>query len=59
MLKIKFESWLDVIKHLSIAVGAGTVITLIFFYIYLPVITNHGDSITVLDLQGVSIEELQ
>ncbi len=59
MLKIKFESWLDVIKHLGIAVGAGTVITLIFFYIYLPVITNHGESITVPDLQGVSIDELQ
>ena len=59
MLKIKFESWLDVIKHLGIAVAFGTVITLIFFYIYLPVITNHGESITVPDLQGVSIDELQ
>jgi beta-lactam-binding protein with PASTA domain len=59
MLKIKFESWLDVAKHLGIAVGAGTVITLIFFYIYLPVITNHGESLTVPDLQGVSIDELQ
>ena len=47
------------IKHLGIAVGAGTVITMIFFYIYLPVITNHGESITVPDLQGVSIDELQ
>lgn len=59
MLKIKFESWLDVIKHLGIAFVFGTVITLIFFYIYLPVITNHGESITVPDLQGVSIDELQ
>lgn len=59
MLKIKFESWLDVIKHLSIAVAFGTVITLIFFYIYLPVVTNHGESITVPDLQGVSVDELQ
>jgi len=59
MLKLKFDSWLDVIKHLGIAVAVGIVITLTFFYIYLPVVTNHGESITVPDLQGVSIEELQ
>jgi beta-lactam-binding protein with PASTA domain len=59
MLKLKLESWLDVIKHLGIAVAFGTVITLVFFYIYLPIVTNHGDSITVPDLQGVSIDELQ
>jgi beta-lactam-binding protein with PASTA domain len=59
MLKLKFDSWLDVVKHLVIAVAFGSAITLIFFYIYLPVITNHGESITVPDLQGVSIDELQ
>ena len=59
MLKLKFDSWLDVVKHLVIAVAFGSAITLIFFYIYLPVVTNHGESITVPDLQGVSIDELQ
>lgn len=59
MLKLKFDSWLDVLKHLGIAIAAGTVITLTFFYIYLPITTNHGESITVPDLQGISIEELQ
>ena len=59
MLKIKFDSWLDVAKHLGIAVAVGIVITLTFFYIYLPVVTNHGESLTVPDLQGVSIDELQ
>jgi beta-lactam-binding protein with PASTA domain len=59
MLKIKFANWLDVSKHLGIAVAIGALITLTFFYVYLPVITNHGESITVPDLQGVSIDELQ
>ncbi len=59
MLKIKFDDWLAVIKHLGIAVAIGVLITLTFFYVYLPVITNHGESITVPDLQGVSIDELQ
>lgn len=56
---IKIDSWLDVIKHLGIALALGTTITLTFFYIYLPIITNHGESLTVPDLQGVSLDELQ
>ena len=59
MLKLKFDSWLEVIKHLGIAVAAGAIITLTFFYVYLPIVTNHGESLTVPDLQGVSIDELQ
>jgi eukaryotic-like serine/threonine-protein kinase len=59
MLKIKFDSWLDVTKHLAIAITAGIAITLSFFYVYLPIVTNHGESITVPDLQGVSVHELQ
>jgi eukaryotic-like serine/threonine-protein kinase len=59
MLKIKFDSWLDVTKHFAIAVTVGIIITLSFFYVYLPIVTNHGESITVPDLQGVSVHELQ
>lgn len=33
-------------------------IALIYFYIYLPSLTNHGESITVPDLTGMQIEEL-
>ncbi len=59
MLKLKFNSWLDVVKHLGIATGLGAIITLTFFYVYLPIITNHGESVTVPDLQGISIKALQ
>jgi eukaryotic-like serine/threonine-protein kinase len=59
MIKLKFDSWFDVLKHLGAAIGIGLLITLAFFYVYLPITTNHGESITVPDLQGVSINELQ
>lgn len=59
MIKLKFNSWLDVLKNLGIAIVLGVFITLTFFYIYLPIITNHGESLTVPDLEGVSVDELQ
>ncbi|NJN43109.1 MAG: PASTA domain-containing protein [Flammeovirgaceae bacterium] len=33
-------------------------ISISYFYIYLPAITNHGETITVPDLHGMSVEEL-
>jgi beta-lactam-binding protein with PASTA domain len=59
MIKLKFNSWLDVLKHLGIAIGLGVLITVTFFYVNLPIMTNHGESITVPDLEGVNIDELQ
>lgn len=59
MLKLKFDSWLDVLKHLGIAVALGAVITVTFFYVNLPIVTNHGESLTVPDLEGLSVDELQ
>ncbi|MEQ1585606.1 MAG: PASTA domain-containing protein [Cyclobacteriaceae bacterium] len=45
----------------SIGITLGTILVLaiIYFYIYLPSITNHGESITVPDLKGMSVEELE
>lgn len=54
----KIETWWDVLKHLGIALGVGLIITLFFFYIYLPTTTNHGESITVPDLVGMPLSEL-
>ena len=59
MLKLKFDSWLDVLKHLGIAVILGGLITVTFFYVNLPIMTNHGESLTVPDLEGLSVTELQ
>lgn len=59
MFKLKFNTWLDVVKLSAIAVILGVAITLTFFYVYLPLTTNHGESITVPDLEGIHVDELQ
>ncbi len=45
-------------KHLGIMVGIGIVLILFFFYVYLPTATNHGESITVPNLEGVNLVDL-
>ncbi len=57
-MKLKANSLKDLLIHLGIIIGIGAVLVLGFFYIYLPVKTNHGESITVPDLYGVQFEEL-
>lgn len=45
----------------NVAITAGIFFTcaIIYFYIYLPNSTNHGESITVPDLTGMSVNELE
>lgn len=47
-----------VLANLGIALFILLVISICYFYIYLPNATNHGDSITVPDLAGMKYEEL-
>ncbi|MEQ9423242.1 MAG: PASTA domain-containing protein [Cyclobacteriaceae bacterium] len=49
---------IKIVKHLSIMIGIVAFSIIFFFYIYLPTITNHGESITVPDLQGVAFDQL-
>jgi beta-lactam-binding protein with PASTA domain len=42
-----------------IPVAVLLLIGVIYFYVYLPSTTNHGESITVPDLTGVHVEELE
>ncbi|MFM7487687.1 MAG: PASTA domain-containing protein [Cytophagales bacterium] len=43
----------------SIMFGVLGVVAIVYFYIYLPNITNHGETIKVPDLSGLSIEEAE
>lgn len=54
----KQKTWKDLIIHLLVVVGIGLSAVLIFFYLYLPYITNHGDTLTVPDVRGVTVDEL-
>lgn len=44
--------------NLAIPLGIIVVIAIFYFYIYLPNVTNHGESVTVPDLTGMQVEEL-
>ena len=53
MNEIKF-----ILKNLSIMLGIVTSIIFFIFYIYFPFITNHGETITVPNLVGMEIKDL-
>lgn len=48
----------DFLIHLGVLIGSAVLITIIIFYIWLPLSTNHGETITVPDIQGMTISEL-
>jgi len=49
----------SLLLSIGITIGSILLIAIIYFYIYLPAVTNHGESITVPDLTGMGIEELE
>jgi len=55
---LKANSWTDVIKHLLIVVALLSLLLGVIFYIYLPLKTKQGYSITVPDVMGMEYEGL-
>jgi eukaryotic-like serine/threonine-protein kinase len=47
------------LMSIAITLGSILLIAIVYFYIYLPSVTNHGESITVPDLKGMEFEELE
>jgi eukaryotic-like serine/threonine-protein kinase len=45
----------------SILITCGSVVLfmIIYFYLYLPAVTNHGETITVPNIEGMKVEELE
>lgn len=48
----------NLLIHLSIVIALSIGLVLGFFYVYLPSTTNHGESITVPNLKGISMDDL-
>lgn len=48
----------SMLTHLAIVFGTLLLMAIVYFYIYLPNSTNHGEAVTVPDLKGVKIEKL-
>lgn len=57
-MNITSRPWFKILLHLTIVVVLGILITLIFFNIYLPGKTNHGETITVPDVVGIHYDDL-
>ena len=55
---LQVNSWKDLLIHLGIILVIGCLLLLGFFYWYLPMSTNHGETITVPDVQGVALADL-
>ncbi len=49
----------DLLIHVGLILGTVFFLVICLFYIYLPVSTNHGETITVPDVVGMSPDELQ
>ena len=50
---------LDVVKHLLLVLSAMALLVLGFFYVYLPMTTHHGETITVPKVTGMNLAELE
>ena len=48
----------QLLKQLFFLTLIGILATSIFFYIYLPIVTNHGDTLTVPNITGVHVDDL-
>jgi eukaryotic-like serine/threonine-protein kinase len=62
-MSFNFKKYISTLGGLlmSILITSGTVVLfmVIYFYIYLPATTNHGETITVPNIQGMQMEQLE
>lgn len=49
----------NLLTHIALAIGVLVTLLLGTFYIILPVMTNHGESMTVPNVEGMTIDELE
>jgi len=48
----------DLLLHIITIVGIGVGLVLAIFYLWLPILTNHGETITVPDIEGMQFSEI-
>ena len=58
-MKISTQSRQDLFVHIAIVLGLVALLFLAFFFVYLPFTTNHGESVTVPELNGMSVKQLE
>ncbi|WP_462250604.1 PASTA domain-containing protein [Ekhidna sp.] len=55
---LKPTSFKDYLMHAGAIIGGSFLIVIVVFYVWLPITTNHGETITVPDIKGMTISEL-
>lgn len=55
---LKPSSVKDLLIHLSVVLGGTFVIVIFVFYVWMPISTNNGETISVPDVKGMDVEEL-
>lgn len=55
----KGDSVKDLLKHIGVVFGIVAFFCIIYFYIYLPNVTNHGETVEVPELKGIKIDDLE
>ncbi|MEQ9403680.1 MAG: PASTA domain-containing protein [Cyclobacteriaceae bacterium] len=48
----------DLLLHLGVVIGSVIILIVFMFYVYMPIRTNHGETITVPDVVGMTPDEL-
>ncbi|KPM49321.1 PASTA domain-containing protein [Jiulongibacter sediminis] len=59
MPKLSTNSKTDLLTHIGIILATALVLFFAFFFIYLPWTTNHGESVQVPDLKGLTLDEVE
>lgn len=57
MKKFSTNTLTDLLTHIGIIISAGLILFFGFFFVFLPYVTNHGESIEVPELKGLTLEE--
>jgi eukaryotic-like serine/threonine-protein kinase len=48
----------SVLIHIALIISSFVLLSLLFFFVYLPSTTNHGEAITVPNLEGMPLEDM-
>jgi len=58
-ISLKAQNKRDVLLHLLLVICLGIILLLVFFYLYLPFTTNHNQTVTVPNLVGMNLKEVE
>jgi len=53
------KSWKDIFLHIGIMLALLVIVVCLFFYVYLPMTTNHGETVEVPKLVGLTVPEME